>query len=247
MSEPAPLPFNAGSDGTENNPLESTLPEEGVHGSPNDISEAQLAEEDSAEGEFSIQTGGRRYSADSRRSLPDRSQGAQIDLDFETVDRLLQENRQQLYYTTEQVDRLEKELSQLETTQSKLDQRLADVSDTNNSIEELSEDLETVQRTVAEVERGFDLFRSDIAGRVRELEAYIDDMGQPAGSNSGVNPPYPSFASFSLRAAITSMLFIALFWTFYTQGTIGGVLFGALLAFLAVVGVASATTWYKLK
>ncbi|WP_152420066.1 hypothetical protein [Halorubrum distributum] len=247
MSEPAPPSFISSSDGTENKPFQNTLPGDSTRGSPNNITEAQVAEEDPPEDEFTIQTSGRQHPADSRRWSPNRSGEAQIDLDFETVDRLLQANRQQLYYTTEQVNQLEEELSQIETTQSELSRRLADVTNTNNSIEELSENLDTVQRTVAEVETEFNSFRSDIAGRVRELEAYIEDMGQPAGSNSGVNPPYPSFASFSLRAAVTSILFIALFWTFYTQGTIGGVLFGALLAFLAVVGVASATTWYKLK
>jgi tetrahydromethanopterin S-methyltransferase subunit B len=114
-------------------------------------------------------------------------------------------------------------------------------------VTELNRRHQSVERRVTDVEREDDVVRS-LTERVTHLEDQMASMEQ-AGQNAEIdlNGSYPAFAAFSLRATVAALLFIVLFATFYTEGVIGGVLFGALLAFLAVVSVASATTWYKLK
>ncbi|WP_206536569.1 hypothetical protein, partial [Halorubrum tebenquichense] len=122
----------------------------------------------------------------------------------------------------------------LRNTQKELDTNISDLSDRI--------------ATIASNERDISEFESEISERIRQLENRIEHMEQPAADNQQrLDPPYPSFASFSLRAAVASVLFMGMFWTLYSQGTFGGIVFGALIAFLSVLGIASTATWYKLK
>lgn len=150
------------------------------------------------------------------------------------LDESLKTNRQHLDNTIKRVNVLHESVSELKETQEEL----------NRQVTELSDQLKRIDAVEVELNE----FELEISERVTQLEDNNADMEQAEpGGDLAASATYPSFASFSFRVAIIALLFITLFWTFYTQGVIGGLVFGALSALLVVIGLGSALTWYQLK